>query len=76
MGEMRSAYTIFVGKPERKMPLERPRSRNKDDIEMDLEDLGLTNFLPLSRGYRLNSNGRSCVKTVMHLWFHIRRRIF
>jgi hypothetical protein len=27
MGEMRNAYNILVGKPERKIPLRRPRRR-------------------------------------------------
>jgi hypothetical protein len=28
------------GKPERKRPLGRPRRRRKDDIEMDLQEVG------------------------------------
>jgi hypothetical protein len=36
MGDMRNAYNILVGKPERKGTLGRPRSRWKNDIRMDL----------------------------------------
>jgi hypothetical protein len=32
----RNAYRIFVGKPERKKPLERPRCKRVDNIKMDL----------------------------------------
>jgi hypothetical protein len=35
MGEKRNAYRIFVGKPEEKRPLGRPRRRLIDDIKMD-----------------------------------------
>jgi hypothetical protein len=36
MGEKRNAYRIFVGKPEEKRPLERPRYRWVDSVEMGL----------------------------------------
>jgi len=35
--EMRNAYKILVGKPERKRPRGRPRSRWEDNIKMDLK---------------------------------------
>jgi hypothetical protein len=35
MGEKRNAYRLFVGKPERKIPLGRPRRRWVDNIRMD-----------------------------------------
>jgi hypothetical protein len=38
MGEMRNAYRILVGKPERKRSLGRPRRRSVDNIKMDLEE--------------------------------------
>jgi hypothetical protein len=36
-GEKRNAYTILVGKPERKKPLGRPRRRWEDNIKTDLK---------------------------------------
>jgi hypothetical protein len=39
MGEMRNTYQIFVGKPERKRPLRRPRCRWEDNIRMDLREI-------------------------------------
>jgi hypothetical protein len=36
MEERRCAYRIFVGRPEGRIPLERPRRRWEDNIEMDL----------------------------------------
>jgi hypothetical protein len=40
MGEDRGVYRVLVGKPEGKMPLERPRRRWVDDIKMDLQEVG------------------------------------
>jgi hypothetical protein len=40
VGEERKLYKVLVGKPEGKRPLERPRSRWKDDIRMDLKEMG------------------------------------
>jgi hypothetical protein len=39
MGEVRNAYKMFVGKPERKTPLGRLRRRWKDNIKVDLMDV-------------------------------------
>ena len=36
----RGAYRVFVGKPEGKRPLRRPRFRWEDNIKMDLEEVG------------------------------------
>jgi hypothetical protein len=35
-----TAYTILVRKPEGKRPLGRPRHRWKDNIKMDLREIG------------------------------------
>jgi hypothetical protein len=40
MGEERGAYSVFVGKPEGKRPLGRPRRRWVDNIRMDLQEVG------------------------------------
>jgi len=40
MGERRGVYRILVRKPEGKRPLVRPRRRWKDNIKMDLQDVG------------------------------------
>jgi len=40
MGEMRNAHIISVRKPEWKRPLGRPRHRWKDNIRMDLREIG------------------------------------
>jgi hypothetical protein len=38
-GVKRNAYRIFVGKPEGKRPLGRPRRRWEDSIRMDLREV-------------------------------------
>jgi hypothetical protein len=40
MGEVRGAYNILVGRPERRRPLERPRHRWEDNIKVDLREIG------------------------------------
>jgi len=40
MGEMRNAYKILFGKPDRKRPLERPRHGLEDNIRMDAREIG------------------------------------
>jgi hypothetical protein len=40
MREKRNAYRIFVGKPEGKRPMGRPRLRWVDSIKMDLRERG------------------------------------
>jgi hypothetical protein len=40
MGEGRNVYTVLVGKPEGKRPLERPRRRWEYGIKMDLREIG------------------------------------
>jgi hypothetical protein len=39
LGEMRNAYKVLVGKPERKRPLGRPRRARKNNIRMDLWEM-------------------------------------
>jgi hypothetical protein len=40
MGEGRNVYRVLMGKPEGKIPLERPRRRWEDGIKTDLEEIG------------------------------------
>ena len=40
MAERRGVYRVFVGKPEGKRPLGRPRRRWEDNIKMDLQEVG------------------------------------
>ena len=40
MGERRGLYMVLVGIPEGKRPLGRPRNRWKDNIKMDLQEVG------------------------------------
>jgi hypothetical protein len=40
MGEGRGVNRVSVGKPEGKRPLGRPKLRWKDDIRMDLQEVG------------------------------------
>ena len=39
-GERRGVYRVLVGKPEGKRPPGRPRCRRKDNIKMDLQEVG------------------------------------
>ena len=40
MGERRGVQRFLVGKPEGKRPLGRPRCRWKDNIKMDMQEVG------------------------------------
>jgi hypothetical protein len=40
MGERRGAYRALVGKPEGRRPLGRPRRRWKNNIKMDISEVG------------------------------------
>ena len=40
MGERRGVYRILLGKPEGKRPLERPRRRWEDNINIDIQEVG------------------------------------
>jgi hypothetical protein len=41
MGEGRGVYRVLVGRPEGKRPLGRPRRRWKDNIRLDLREIGI-----------------------------------
>jgi hypothetical protein len=40
MGEEKNMYRVFMGKPEGKRPLGRPRRRLEDGIKIDLRKIG------------------------------------
>jgi len=40
MGDWRGAYRCLVGRPDRKRPLGRPRSKWEDNTKIDLQEVG------------------------------------
>jgi hypothetical protein len=66
MGEKRNAYKIFVGKPEGKKPLGRPRRRLVDNIKVDLREIGWDdiNWIDLAQD---RDQWRALVNTIMNL---------
>jgi len=66
MVERRGIYRILVGKPEGKRPLRRPKSRWKDNIKMDLQEVGCggNDWIELARD---RDTWRALVNAVMNL---------
>jgi hypothetical protein len=66
MGEVRGAYNISVGRPEGRRPLGRPRRRWKDNIKMDLREMGfgVVDWIHLAQD---RDRWRALVNTVMNL---------
>jgi hypothetical protein len=66
MGEKRNVYRLFVGKPEGKRPLGRPRRRWIDKIKMDLLEIGLNfvDWIGLTQG---KYSWRALVNSVVNL---------
>jgi hypothetical protein len=66
MGEKRNAYRLFVGKPERKRPIGRPRRRWVDNIIIDLLEIGWSgvDWIGLAQD---RDNWRVLVNAVMNL---------
>jgi hypothetical protein len=66
MGEGRGVYTVLVGRPESKCPLGRPRRRWKDNIKMDLREIGIggANWIRLAQD---RVQWRAFASTVMDL---------
>jgi hypothetical protein len=65
MGEGRGVYRVFVGRPEGKRQLERPRRRWEDNIKMDLREIGIdgANWIQLAQD---RVQWWACVNTVMN----------
>jgi len=66
MGQGRGVYRVLVRKPERKRPLGRPRRRWKDNIKMDLQEVGggFGDWMKLAQD---RDRWRALVSTVMNL---------
>jgi hypothetical protein len=66
MGEMRGAYNVLVGRPEGRRPLGRPRSRWKDNIKIDLKEIGFgdVDWIHCAQD---RDRWRTLVNTVMNL---------
>ena len=58
---------VFVGKPDGKRPLERPRRRWEDNIKMDLEEVGrgCGDWMEVVQD---GDRWRALVSTVMNFW--------
>jgi hypothetical protein len=66
MGEVRGVYNILFGKPEGRRPLGRPRRRWKDNIRIDLREIGFGN-VDWFRLAQDRDRWRAVVNTVMNL---------
>jgi hypothetical protein len=65
--EKRNVYRLFIGQPEGKRPLGRPRHRWRNNIKMDLLEVGLggVDWIGLAQD-RYSWGG--LVNAVMNLW--------
>ena len=65
MGEGRGMHKVFVGKPEGKRPLGKPRRRWDDNIKMDLQEVGcgVIDWIELAED---RDRWRALVSTVMN----------
>jgi hypothetical protein len=68
MGKRRGDYTTLMRRPEGRRPLERPRRRWKDNIKMDLREVGLGGDIDWIDLAQDNDRWRAVVNTVMNLW--------
>jgi hypothetical protein len=67
MGEKRSTYKLLMGKPEGKIPLERPRHWWVDNIRMDLGEVGWGDLDKIGLDQDRN-RWRALVYLVLNLW--------
>ena len=66
-GESRDSYRVLVGKLERKRPLGRPRHRWKDNIRMDLKEVGWDGGMDWIALAQDRDRWRALVNAVMNL---------
>jgi hypothetical protein len=66
MGEVRGAYNILVGRPEGRRPPGRPRRSWKDNMKMDLREIGFGDVYWLYWAQD-RDRWRALVNTVMNL---------
>ena len=68
MGQRRGVHRVLVGKPEGKRALGRPRRRWKDNIKMDLQEVGggCGDWMELAQD---RDSWRALVDTVRNLRF-------
>jgi hypothetical protein len=68
MGQGRGVYRVFVGSPECKRPLGRPRRSWEDNIKLDLREIGIdgANWIQLAQD---RVQWRAFVNTVMNFRF-------
>jgi hypothetical protein len=66
MGKRRSVYRVFVGRPEGKRPLGRPRRQWDNNIKMDLREIEIdgANWIRLAQS---GVRWRAFVNAVMNL---------
>ena len=66
MGEGRGVYRVLVGKPEGRRPVGRPMRRWKDNIKMDLHEVGCMgmDWIELAQ---VRDGWRALVNAVMNL---------
>jgi hypothetical protein len=66
MGEGRGVYRVFLGKPEGKRPVGRPRRRWEENIKMDLQEVGCgdMDWIELAQD---RDRWRTLMNTVMNL---------
>jgi hypothetical protein len=66
MGQGRDVYRVLVGRPEGKRPLERPRRRWDDNINLDLREIRIdgANWIRLAQD---KVRWRAFLNTVMNL---------
>jgi hypothetical protein len=67
MGDERGAYRVLVGRPEKKRPLGKPRSRRENNIKMDLREVewGGMDRIDLAEAM---DRCRALVNKVLNVW--------